>query len=192
MPEQQALDILLRSLSGYVAAPRAAAAAGVSRFDRIVVMPAVAPPVSRTASNPPPVFQQTNNPTVMQVPQQPAQAGLQPFQPLGDDQEDDRPAAPAAVAAPVTPFTPGGNRGPVFNVFPQPQIANPQAPGPSGPVVSPAQGPLVLPPPNPPASAPPAAYPGAPTAPPGVSVPGMVAPTPQQQGRPGQPAQTPQ
>ena len=72
-------------------------------------------------SNPPPVFQQTNNPTVMQVPQQPAQAGLQPFQPLGDDQEDDRPAAPAAVAVPVTPLTPGGNRGPVFNVFPQPQ-----------------------------------------------------------------------
>jgi hypothetical protein len=39
VPERQALDIVLRSAAGYVAAPRAAAAAGASQFDRIVVMP---------------------------------------------------------------------------------------------------------------------------------------------------------
>src|SRR5437773_353951 len=33
VPEQQALDVLLRSLSGYLAAPRPAAAANLSRFD---------------------------------------------------------------------------------------------------------------------------------------------------------------
>src|SRR5205809_4087804 len=37
--EEQALDTLLRSLTGYVAAPRPMIAANLSRFDRIVVMP---------------------------------------------------------------------------------------------------------------------------------------------------------
>ena len=50
VPEEQALDTLLRALSGYVAAPRATAVAGLSRFDRIVVMPTEAKPVSATAS----------------------------------------------------------------------------------------------------------------------------------------------
>src|SRR5947208_2417527 len=41
VPELQALDILLRSLSGYVAAPRAAAVANASQFDRILIIPTV-------------------------------------------------------------------------------------------------------------------------------------------------------
>src|SRR5919204_4071305 len=43
VPEQEALDVLLRSLSGYMAAPRAVRAEGLSHFDRIVVMPTTAP-----------------------------------------------------------------------------------------------------------------------------------------------------
>src|SRR5947207_3696553 len=35
MPEQQALDLLLRSVSGFMAAPRAATVANLSQFDRI-------------------------------------------------------------------------------------------------------------------------------------------------------------
>lgn len=54
--ETQALDVLLRSLSGYIAAPRAVAAANLSNFDRIIVMPTLA--AARTAvtasSTPPP------------------------------------------------------------------------------------------------------------------------------------------
>src|SRR5713101_438936 len=42
IPEAQALQILLRSLSGYMAAPRASQAPDLSRFDRIVVMPTMA------------------------------------------------------------------------------------------------------------------------------------------------------
>jgi hypothetical protein len=39
VPEREALDIVLRSAAGYIAAPRAqAAAASVSRFDRVIVM----------------------------------------------------------------------------------------------------------------------------------------------------------
>src|SRR6266446_10258487 len=39
VPEQEALDVLLRSVSGYMAAPRAAVVVDASAFDRIIVMP---------------------------------------------------------------------------------------------------------------------------------------------------------
>src|SRR6266536_2910986 len=38
VPEGQALDVLLRGVSGYMAAPRATAAANLSVFDRVIVM----------------------------------------------------------------------------------------------------------------------------------------------------------
>ena len=41
VPEAQALDVLLRSVSGYMAAPRGTAAADLSMFDRIIVMPTI-------------------------------------------------------------------------------------------------------------------------------------------------------
>jgi hypothetical protein len=39
VPERQALDIVLRSAAGYIAAPRRAGDAGASQFERVVVMP---------------------------------------------------------------------------------------------------------------------------------------------------------
>ena len=42
VPERQALDILLRDVGGYILGPRAALVAGVSSFDRLVVVTAVA------------------------------------------------------------------------------------------------------------------------------------------------------
>lgn len=39
VPEKQALEILLRSVAGYMAAPRAMASAGLSRFDRLALLP---------------------------------------------------------------------------------------------------------------------------------------------------------
>ena len=39
VPESQALDIVLRSVAGYLAAPRPVAVANLSVFDRVVVMP---------------------------------------------------------------------------------------------------------------------------------------------------------
>jgi len=102
VPEAQALDILLRSVSGYLAAPRATEVAELSRFDRIVVMPtSAAPRAPVAAGSQAPVFQSP------QFNQQ---------QVLADD-DDERPAQNVVV--------PGG-RGPVFNTFPQPQVVNPQ------------------------------------------------------------------
>src|SRR5919109_4741183 len=120
VPEQEALDVLLRSLSGYMAAPRANAAVGLSHFDRIVVMPTNAPPrapVSAAANQPPPSHAQPQPQFV--------QPQFQPPQP--DEDSDDEQPAPA-VPVPNIP------RGPVFNTFPapnQPQVGVP----PGGPGV---------------------------------------------------------
>src|SRR4051812_49284335 len=85
MPEAQALDALLRSISGYIAAPREVAVANASQFDRIVVMPTLATPRAPASA----------------VAQQPAFA--QPMPVVGpapdDDVDDERPAPP--VGGPV-------------------------------------------------------------------------------------------
>jgi hypothetical protein len=160
--EQQALRVLLRSVGGYVTAPRVTMIAGASVYDRIVVMPVAAlPPSPVNAAAPPAPF-----------------AAFQPpaFQPPpADDDRDD--SLPPPIAQP------GGNRGPVF-VFPPPSGANqpPQAvpanqPQPGTPVRAPA------------ASYPGAPTT---TAPAGVSVPGMMVPAPPPApGQPGFPVQQP-
>jgi hypothetical protein len=101
VPEAQALEILMRTLSGYITAPRPVADANLSLYDRIIVMPTLAsarPAVSASAA---PVFQQPQ------------------FSPAADDDVDDKPAPNVAVPVTVP-------RGPVFNSFPQPQVVNPQ------------------------------------------------------------------
>jgi hypothetical protein len=57
VPEAQALDIVLRSASGYMAAPRPAGMAGASQYDRVVILAS-----SRPTSGPAPAnsFQNTN------------------------------------------------------------------------------------------------------------------------------------
>src|SRR6267378_5516343 len=100
VPEAQALDVLLRALSGYITAMRPVEAANLSQFDRIIIMPTLASArPGPSSAPPPPVFQQTP-----QFNQQPV---------AGDDEPDDQRPTPVA---PVPP-----NRGPVFNTFPQPQ-----------------------------------------------------------------------
>jgi hypothetical protein len=166
VPEDRALEILMRSLSGYLAAPRAIPSPTLSKFDRIVVMPTVAAarqPAGAASATPAPVFQQT--PT-FQPPQ------VQQEEP-DDQQPGQNPAAP---------------RGPVFTAFPQPQVVNPNAaPG----NIVPGNGQTFVPPPgmNLPGAATPQQPPApaaVPTAPVGVAVPGMMVPTPQPPGVPGQ------
>ena len=148
VPEAQALDVLLRSVSGYIAAPRPVDGRQPSRFDRIIVMPTLASARPATVAPPPPAFQQTRS-------SPPPQAA--------DDDDDDSRRRTCAVP-PVPP------RGPVFNTFPQPQVANPQAAPTAADRRVPQQPPAQ---PGPPASSP---TPVAPYG--GVSVPGMVAPPP--------------
>lgn len=160
VPEAEALEVLLRSVSGFIAAPRVApAGATASQFDRIVVMPSVAAPrPAPVAVAAGPVFPQP------QPPQTP------------DD--DDEPRPPPVQVPPGTP------RGPIFNQFPPPQPSPGGEPGNRvAQPFNPAQPPAAA---QPETQQPrqPSAFPTAP--PGGVAVPGMVAPAPQQ-GPPGQP-----
>jgi len=109
--ESQALEILLRSLSGYITAPRPVDVTNLSHFDRIIIMPTLASARPATSPPPPPVFQQS--------PQ------FQQAQPADDDADENRP--PPNAGGPNPP------RGPVFNTFPQPQSANPQVSFPQQP-----------------------------------------------------------
>jgi hypothetical protein len=175
VPETQALEVLLRSLSGYITAPRAAAADNLSQFDRIIIMPTVASVrATPTSAAPPPVFNQ-----------QPSQ--YMPQVAVGDDEPDDqRPTPPPNVP-------PNANRGPVFNSFPQPQVVNAPAAAPT-PVFGqqPAAGGVQ----QQGAQGAQPTFGNTPTAPfGGVAVPGMIAAPPPGTAQPGQiqpaPAQQP-
>ena len=52
VPEEQALDIILRTVSGYLAAPRQIVAANLSHFDRILIMPTSMPVPVTTPARP--------------------------------------------------------------------------------------------------------------------------------------------
>jgi hypothetical protein len=148
VPESEALDTLLRTVSGYLAAPRASVAPNVSRYDRIFILP------TSTGTAPRPVPAANPGPTF---------APPAPNPPPPDEPDDDAP--PQRGGAPVAPNGPA--RVPAFNTFPQPAAGQREE--------------------QPPQQAQPQAYP-TPTAPVGVSTPGMVVPAPQQPGQqPGQP-----
>ncbi len=163
VPEAVALDILLRSVSGYMAAPRPSALPNASRFDRILVMPTSTPPQVST----------------------PPQSSPQQFQPQmpTDDLDVDEPAfQPQPVAVP-------GQRGPIFPQFPN---GGGQGPSGGFPQRGPAfqqQGLPVQPqmpfPQGEQAIPPPPTAPG--TMPIGVSTPGMIVQPPTQPGQPGAP-----
>jgi hypothetical protein len=174
VPEADALDVLLRTLSGYIAAPRATVApADASVFDSISVMPTIASAAPRAPAgssapapfSPPPAFNQ----------------------PVEDDQDNNPQARPGP---------PPGARPPIFSTFPAPQQGNPNpnAARPVLPVVRP--GVVGQPQPNVntnvneapmPIAPPPASQPAAPTAAPGgftgVSAPGMMPPAASQPGQ---------
>lgn len=130
VPEAEALEILLRSVSGYLAAPRAIELGNASRFDRILVMPTSTPP--RAAASSPgnsapvaPSFQPPQMPDDVDVedqvmqpppggvpsrgpifPQFPNTAGQPPVRPAGE-----APGSPFPTSAPPFPMPPGAMPG---------------------------------------------------------------------------------
>ncbi len=163
-PEAQALDVVLRSTSGYVAAPRAVAVPNASRYDRILLLPASTPAApgrpgvgGAAPPGPSPAPFQPAAPPVFQPP------AFQPqVQQIDDQDPDDQPAGNRPGGAPN-----GLPVRPPNSVNPMQQAPQPDAPS------APAQ---------------PVAYP-APTSPFGTAVPGMPVPVPQQAQppAPGQP-----
>jgi hypothetical protein len=165
--EGQALDVLLRSVAGYMVAPRPTAVPNASEFDRILILPTSTAP--RVAAPPPsPAFPQpsftppaSSTPPPQFIPSPQPTAGPQYTVPQPPDGEDS--------CGPVPPPPP--LRGPMFNTFPAPSQPGAQPIG-----ITPTRGVNV------PAGA---STPG-PKMPVGVSVPGMVVPQPPPQPGPPQ------
>ena len=159
VPESKALEVILRSVAGYMAAPRSTGA-GSSIYDRILVM--------ATSSTPPPAAAAPTRPQP-----NPAMNGTQRFIPpqrqASDDVNEEKDEDPTPPNPPVFTFpgAPGGNGQPGFQP-PQQMIVNPA----NGNVSQPAQG----------YPAQPAGYP--PSIPFGTSTPGMISPQPGQPTRP--------
>jgi hypothetical protein len=167
VPESKALETILRSVAGYMAAPRSTGT-GPSMYDRIMVM--------ATSSTPPPTAAAPTRPQP-----NPAMNGTQRFvppqrQPADDDNvdgdEDQNPPNPPVF---TFPGAPGANGQPAF----QPGTFQPNSQQPSQPmIINPANGgmPMQV---NP---AQPGGFP--PAAPFGTTTPGMITPQPNQQTRP--------
>ena len=112
VPESQALEIILRSVAGYMAAPRGARP-GASMYDRILVLATSSGP-AQTASRPGAANANPNpnNGTQRFIPQRPARQE----QPENEDanEEDPNPPNPPVFTFPQ-PGTPGFNQPGTFN-----------------------------------------------------------------------------
>jgi len=169
VPERQALDIILRSVAGYMLAPRRPGAAGASAFDRILIMP------TSTAPRPSPTA-----PAAVARPLLPQPQLLRPGQPNGapddaatDDSDQGDAPPPVAGPRPVAPRVIGPPRTgqPPQPIGPEPQITTDD----DQPAPEPAPVQQAVPP-----------TPGNPFGVPfgSTSRPGIVTPVPQQQQQP--------
>lgn len=124
VPEAQALEVVLRNVAGYMAAPRTATT-GASIYDRILVLAASsAPPPA--AGRPPAPTAAARRPTAGT--QRAIPPRFQPPQPAEDEEalEDDEEEDTEPTNQPVFTFPPpgqpgqqfGGNGGPVISVNP--------------------------------------------------------------------------
>jgi hypothetical protein len=150
MPEKQALDIILRNVAGFMAAPRLASATpGASTYDRILIMatssaPAPAPNARAGGPQQPPGYGNMPNGLQRRVPPRPPNLPPPSDDVAVDDDQDDNDEADTGMEQPVFSFpSPGqqpGTNGPVF--MPMPANGQPgQAPvitlqpGTNGPTV---------------------------------------------------------
>jgi hypothetical protein len=164
VPEEQALDILLRSVSGYMAAPRPTVVGNLSRYDRILVMPTAAPARQPLAAAAAPVFQQQsvpqpgedNDQVVTGNPNQPATSVIPPARGPVFTTFQTAPAAstPGVVQPPTAPAG-------TATFVPAPNGGQPEAPAPSPNATAPSSAPAVVGAPRPGmVIAPPAPQPG--------------------------------
>lgn len=114
VPEAQALEIILRSVAGYMAAPRnvAAVTTGPSMYDRILVMATSSAPAPAAAARPTPGNNAAFNGTQRFIPPRPPQRQEQQEQ-IEQEEPDENPPNP-----PVFTFPQNGQ---AQNGFPQPQ-----------------------------------------------------------------------
>jgi hypothetical protein len=143
-PEREVLDLLLRSASGYIAAPRAGNLSAASQFDRVMILPVSRGPVG-VASAPPPPFNNRPNPNFQPMPMP---------MPVDDDNPVEQPQVlppgvgpqnvpgampyqPPPASAPITAPRPG--------ILPAPPQGPPNPYGPPGAPNPPGQQPFSRP-----------------------------------------------
>lgn len=116
--ERQALDIILRSVSGYMLAARQAGSVGASAFDRILILPTSSAPRSGSAPGPAPAasgFPQPGMPRPMPGMQPGGQVGT----PVDVEETNDETEEEPEVDQDVAPNPQAGMRGQRRpNVFP--------------------------------------------------------------------------
>lgn len=137
-PERDALDILLRSASGYIAAPRPVPVANAAFYDRVTIMATSHPPAVSASSTPPPTFQRppmpmddSDEPINMPMPQPGQYPAAQPGQQPGMMPPMPQPAPPAPLTSP----RPGAVQAPPT---PAGAVPNPYQPGLRPPLQPPA------------------------------------------------------
>jgi hypothetical protein len=128
-PERKALDIVLRSASGYMAAERPTPVAQASVFDRIMILPTSRPPANTGPINTPPSFVPRPVPT--------------PPVPDMDEEEEERMVPPGmppqSVPGMINQTVPGMN---------QPTMPGQGPASPNAPLTAPRPGPLPQPAPQ--------------------------------------------
>jgi hypothetical protein len=178
IPERQALDTILRGVSGYMLASRQAGSVGASAFDRILILP--------TSSAPRPT---ATTPNAAFVPR-PMPVQVQPVEPVETEivQDDDHDEADpdAGVDGSEEPDPPEPSPNPQFQrrPFPNPMGAQGQPfivpqgafPGAPQPIQDDEEAPNKQQPSTTPLNVPPGAS----------STPGVISPVPQQQQEPQQ------
>ena len=119
-PERKALDIVLRTASGYMAAERAVPMANASVFDRIMILPtSQAPANTGPIAAPPPMFVPRPSPAI-------------PV-PVPDMDEEEQPVLPPGVGPQSVPG------------MPQPTLPGQNPAVPNAPLTAPRPGPLPQP-----------------------------------------------
>lgn len=168
VPERQALDLLLRGVSGYMLAARTVGEPGASMFDRIMILPTSVAPRNPAPAAAVPVFQNAPG-AIRPVPQR----GALPVTPerdaaveVPDDNRDDAALqAPVAVPRPFPSELTGDDQNPAAARVPTlPGVPN----------TPPQNVPAVISTPSNPFGLPPGAS----------TRPGVIAPVPQPQGQP--------
>lgn len=134
--EAKALETILRSAAGYMAAPRGAVSTGPSMYDRILVMATTTAPAPAAVTRPTAPNAAFNG-TQRFIPPRPA-VQRNEEEPGANDEPDDNPPNP-----PVFSFPPNGQP-PMFNNAPpqlntQPVTFNPQTGAPQSITITPAQ-----------------------------------------------------
>ena len=154
-PERQALDIILRNVAGFIAAPRRTATSGASVYDRILVMATSTSVTQAASANTRPGAPGLSNANAMDGTQRrvmapPRPPGLPPS-PADDSDRDDRADDTADTGTPQPVFTfpvpgqggPAGANQPVFVPMQNGQFGTTQSgvptitlqPGPNGPTI---------------------------------------------------------